>query len=305
MSVPASLLLQQGPMLKTLAKIAWRSLFDSQRPKANPEQWPRIERVLPPPSDSLIAHYCKWCGASEEQYQQTIPPHLFTQFALPSLLPILEQSRYRLHRVINRGCTMRVFADIPRGQALFVTSEVAEVDDDGYRAKLSCRLTIGYQGQAKAVEVELQLLFLLKRRNKNKQTDSRKSVEALEAVHFKDLGQWSASSNDGWQFGLLTGDLNPIHWIEAVAKRSPLKGKVLHGFGSFVRSFELIQSATGKSIERISASFERPVPLPSEVLLLALDADVEDVTGSQQLGEHQYQLTDVAGNALVAGEVSL
>ncbi|RCU50433.1 hypothetical protein DU002_08395 [Corallincola holothuriorum] len=294
-TVPATLLFEQGTMLSTLARIAFRAMRPDSWPAENPPQWPVVERILPPPSQRLVNHYCRWCGADPARYADDLPPHLFTQFALPVTAEQLKLSRYPLHKVINRGCSVKVFHQIPRHVAIIVRSEVIEVNDDGQRASLRFRLTIGSMEQPKAVEAEIETLFLLTKPDKKKKSSV---TDSTAAPNYRSAGQWRAASNDGWQFGLLTGDLNPIHWLTPLAEKSPFKGKVLHGFGSFVRSYEQLQNHHQQAIREMSVRFNRPVPLPSDALTV-------EYIAAPSAAECQFRLTDKEGTALLSGHYCL
>ena len=78
-------------------------------------------------------------------------------------------------------------------------------------------------------------------------------------------GLWHAETDDGLRFALLTGDFNPIHWCGPLARRSVFRGMVLHGFGSFVRSYEVL-TRQGVPFDEIDVRFVKPVPLPCTAL---------------------------------------
>jgi hypothetical protein len=63
----------------------------------------------------------------------------------------------------------------------------------------------------------------------------------------------------------LTGDFNPIHWCAPLARRSVFRGMVLHGFGSFVRSYEVL-AQQGVRFDEIDVRFVKPVALPCTAL---------------------------------------
>jgi acyl dehydratase len=99
-----------------------------------------------------------------------------------------------------------------------------------------------------------------------------KTVQARpQEPHWNTIGTWQADARDGLRFALLTGDFNPIHWCGPLARRSLLRGLVLHGFGSFVRSYELLKQQ-GIAFSEIDVRFVKPVPLPCSMLAVQIAA---------------------------------
>jgi acyl dehydratase len=266
--IPLILALQQAPMLKLLGRIAVSSLLPGRQPEANPAVFEPAAMTIPPPSPQLVASYLAWCGAGA-RYAQTLPPHLCSQWALSAAARIIGQSRYRLAGIINQGVTLRNNGELPRGEPLQVTARLAGLEEKDGRARLSVEFSNGTASRPDAVVGVLHTTFILSRREKP--AASRKGEKAMR---WTTVGTWRASANDGFKFALLTGDFNPIHWIGIAGRLSPFGRKVLHGFGMFARSYEVI--AARHPIAEIDVRFLKPVPLPSGVLRVqqsAADAD--------------------------------
>lgn len=292
MSVPFSLLFEQGRMLRTLGRITAKSLLPIARPAHNPGTIADVEQTVAPPSERLLQHYLAWSGADPKTYQDHLPPHLFTQFALPVCAPQLEQLRYKLSGIINQGCAVKINAPLEKGQSLLIKCALVSVTESNGRARVLQKLEIATPNRPVALEVDIHTTFIIGRREKRAE-QNRSQPEWLP------IDTWQARADDGWQFALLTGDLNPIHWFEPIAKLSPFQGKVLHGFGSFVRSFEILQRDLRQrdqpAISFAEVRFIRPVPLPSRPL---------SVVRSQSTGEgghFHWQLQDEDGNPLMVG----
>ena len=258
METPIKLLLEQGPMLKTLGRIAVKTALPSKDKKAkNPESFPVVSEIIPSPSPELIRNYVRWAGVTDNRYSTTLPPHMFTQFALPICTQQIEMTRYNLGGIINQGCGITIYDAIPMGSDLKIDCEVVSINEENGRARIHQRLAIGPASGKKSLDVDFYTAFIIgKSEKKTKKTE--------EKPEFVALGAWDAKSNDGFEFGVLTGDLNPIHWISPIAKMSPFKGKVLHGFGMFVRTFELIQRERKSDIQSMDIRFISPVKLPSK-----------------------------------------
>jgi acyl dehydratase len=236
-TVPLSLLLEQGPMLNTLARVLLSTAAPQKRPSSNPEHFPLVRRCLPAPSRRLIGHYAAWCGAPRDRYAAILPPHMFTQFALPVWAAQLQMTRYPLLRIINQGCGVSIHQDIAVGAALDVSATVVAIAEKDHRARIHQQLDVKAQNGERALTVDFYTRFILGKRTRQKRSSP-------QTIPLAAVASWDAHPNDGFRFGVLTGDLNPIHWIGCIARRSPFNGKVMHGFGMFARCFEILQNAT-------------------------------------------------------------
>ncbi len=265
-SVPLSLALQQGPMLRAMGRMALQGMRPGRRPTCNPDGFVPATMTIPAPSMKLVRSYLDWSGAGE-RYGTALPPHLFCQWALPASVQVLEQTRYRLASVINQGVTMRVNGELPSGQPLIVTARLASLQEVNNRARVSVEITSGPASQPDAVVGTMHVSFILGHQDKKAGRDADAQPD------WRTLGTWKASGDDGFRFALLTGDFNPIHWVGLAGRLSPFKQKVLHGFGMFVRSIEVL--ARSGAIDEIDVRFLKPVPLPSRLLHVQDAADAQ------------------------------
>ena len=250
-----------GAGLNALRRVAVHSLLPFSRPRHSPGEFEPITKTLAAPKQALVDAYVGWCGDTRQRYEHTLPPHMFAQWSVPLVAEQLLRTRYRLMGMINQGCSMQLLQPIKRGIALEVTAEVVQIDADPYRSVVHHKISTWQQGQL-AMVAGLKTLFL----SKKKRSGKRPPPKPLDHT----AGFWRAQPRDGWQFALLTGEFNPLHWCWPVARLSPFKGTILHGFGTFARSYEVLTNALSP-IESIDVTFTRPVPLPSPPLAVMYD----------------------------------
>lgn len=275
-SVPYGLLLHQGPMLLTGARVLAHTLLNTLTP-AGPAGYggaaaPQagIQRVLAAPPQELVEQYVTWAGASG-CYDGLLPPHMVSQWSLPLVGELLLRMPYRLTSVINQGVSLHVRGPLPRGTPLHVSAAVEQVVETPGRIKVVVAVVTGTAQQQALVEARLHMSFLLPGPRAPKPArDNAPEPDWITA------GLWHADVRDGLRFALLTGDFNPIHWCGPLARRSVFRGMVLHGFGSLVRSYEVL-ARHGTRFDAIDVRFVKPVALPSSALSVQLapqaDAD--------------------------------
>lgn len=282
--VPYRLLRHQLPMLLTGARVVGHTLLNAIAPASRPPasgdgaaagdataaggdggarlaggRIASVARVIDAPAADLVAQYIAWSGATGG-YEGELPPHMVSQWSLPLVGELLLRMPYKLTSVINQGVGLRVNGQLPRDTPLHVSATVEQIERTPGRIKVVVAVITGTAQQPSVVEARLHMSFLLPGPRPAKAAQARPDEPQWHTV-----GIWHADARDGLRFALLTGDFNPIHWCAPLARRSVFRSLVLHGFGSFVRSYEILRQQ-GISFGEIDVRFVKPVPLPCPAL---------------------------------------
>jgi acyl dehydratase len=272
--VPYGLLRHQGEMLRMGGRILMHTALRRNRGGGEAADSAPIIRAIHPPPDALVRRYvdwaCAWSGAAS-RYDAELPPHMLSQWSLPLVGELLLRLPYRLTAVINQGASLQVHGPLPRDALLIVGASIEQVEQTAGRTRVTVAITTGTEQQPRLVEAKLHMSFL--------QPGPRATKAAQERPPeppWRTAGLWQADADDGLRFALMTGDFNPIHWCGPLARRSVFGGKVLHGFGSLVRSYEALEP---DSFREIDVRFVRPVPLPSAMLSVQVAQDNADADG--------------------------
>lgn len=114
--------------------------------------------------------------------------------------------------------------------------------------------------------VECKSGYLAKRKSKKKGKKKRQDkivespiVEHSETIYF--------SKKLGWEYGKISGDINPIHTSNLFAKMVGFKRKIIQGWYSVSKAIEIVESLTKKEAKFIQVHFQNPILLPSNALL--------------------------------------
>jgi acyl dehydratase len=259
--VPYGLLLHQGEMLRMGGRILMHTALRRNRGGGEGVGSAPIIRAIHPPPQALVRRYvdwaCAWSGAAS-RYDAELPPHMVSQWSLPLVGELLLRLPYRLTAVINQGASLHVHGPLPRDTLLIVAATLEQIEQTAGRTRVVVAITTGTEQRPKLVEARLHMSFLQPGPRAPKAAQERPSEP-----QWRTAGLWQADADDGLRFALLTGDFNPIHWCGPLARRSVFGGKVLHGFGSLVRSYEALEPG---SFREIDVRFVRPVPLPCSML---------------------------------------
>ena len=269
-NVSPRFILAHKSTLQGLGKIALRSVGLSKSPSKDWQQVAPVQLRIKAPDNALVDQYVAWSGAPAERYRNSIPPHMVSQWGLAPVTDLLLQTEFPLAKVINQGVTLNVLGEIPRGQDLVINAKILSVHEDYSVARIAVQVNTGTQQQPLLVETTLHMAFILPNFVKSKKSSPQSTTT------WQTVGTWRATGHDGLKFALLTGDFNPIHWVALAGRFSAFGGKVLHGFGMLVRTFEQLP----QPIKSMDVRFLRPVLLPSSGLQVQV---AEGAATGQQL----------------------
>jgi hypothetical protein len=273
-------LLSQRKVVAALAGVAADGLrrgFTRSSPSLPGLPGPELCAEVAPPSQRLIRDYLRHVGGDARAYSGSIPATLFPHWCMPLAARSSHGLPYRMLQALNGGCRLTLHAPLADGQPLTVRARLLGVKDDGRRAVLHQRVVTGQGGCEAALEAELFVIVpSALEGGARAPSDRQRPDRARVAANARELSRFRLSSSAGLGFALLTGDLNPVHWLRPYARALGFDGTILHGFATLARVVEALQAALfdGRSdrLKVIDVRFTRPLCLPAEVgLYLAGD----------------------------------
>ena len=158
---------------------------------------------------------------------------------------------------------MIVNHDLPQGEELNVDLEIFKVQNMSSKYRLAQRVTTGSKSTPNALVAEIYAVILknpksiLKKAQKPKTYDT----ENLTLVKTKHIAKRDAQS-----YAYLSGDVNPIHLSQRIAKLMGLKGSIMHGAGLFAIIYETFKNL-GIKVTEIDIRFLSPVYLNSTICI--------------------------------------
>lgn len=276
---------------KTRGLSAHRHLFQQARgisallgfvlggPGPGPKQLPgrRISTTLDPPSADLIRDFLRFSGGDPASYRGFVPPHLFPQWSLPSMLEVARELPYPPVKVINAGFRLQLRHAIPVGQRLTVTAQLLSVEETERRADITILVETAAVGEETALRAELLVMVPFKRKPNDAAQPRVHREPPRVPLDARQLSSKRLRRDAGLEFAELTGDFNPIHWVPAYARAMRFPSVVLHGFGTSALMFDAVASSllSGRfrRIHELEVRFEKPVVLPGRVAVFLTDRD--------------------------------
>ncbi|MFO0634839.1 MAG: MaoC/PaaZ C-terminal domain-containing protein [Nannocystaceae bacterium] len=278
MAVANKHVLQQGPVLATLAHAAWtamRQQLDARLGHSAPSTMPplpspEVAEILPPRAADLVRDYIRNTGGDPSAYRGTVPAHMFPQWGFPLSARTLEGIPYPLVRVLNGGCRLQMNAPLPADAPLHVRARLEDIDDNGRRAVLHQRVITGTEEHPEAVIADLFAIVPLAKKdggNGAPREEKKPVVRVPEGA--EELARWKLAPGAGLDFAKLTGDFNPVHWIRPYARAAGFRSTILHGFATLARTIEGLQrtmfAGSVHALAEIDVKFTKPLVLPAKV----------------------------------------
>ncbi|ANQ47958.1 protein dehydratase [Flammeovirga sp. MY04] len=280
---------EQRKMIGMITRIFFKTIFPFLE-SSNKKDIPVLEKTLKQPTDKLIEAYSLWSGTDVSKYSDSVPPHMFSQFALHLGMSLLCMVPYKISKIINQGVNLKVYGKLSRDKTLFAKTEIIGITEDNGRARVKQKLYVGHQKEETIIEVTLFSAFII---GKKKKTTTFDRTE----IEMTTVGEWSVLEEAGYEFAQLTGDFNPIHWVDFIAQKTPFKKKILHGLGQLAKTFESVEKEKGP-IKEIELKFIKPVVLPNNKVEVSIS------TNYIEKDINKLVLSDTNGKNLSVGHIS-
>jgi hypothetical protein len=254
-------------MLATIGRVARDALLRRVRPRpGGPPQAPGPEvatRFSAPPA-VLVRDYLRHVGGDPSAYRNVVPPHLFPQWGLAAAGMALGRVNVPVERVLNAGCRLEVIHPLPAGCELAVRARLDRFEQDERRAIIEVRIVTGTDALPDCLVATVVGVVPTGRG-----PAGRRKEPVRIASDAREIGFWRLARGAGLDFALLTGDLNPLHWLAPYARALGHRGPVLHGFATMARAWEgVVRARLAGAAERLTAMdvrFTRPLALPARV----------------------------------------
>ncbi|MDJ0761423.1 MAG: MaoC family dehydratase [Myxococcota bacterium] len=270
MKASPKFLLQQGPVLKSLLKTITLSmpLGPINAALKNGASVRAIRKeTLPPRQLDLVQAYIKTVGGDPSWYKGILPPHMFPQWGFPIMATTLHSLPYKLMRILNGGCRFEVLQPLPLNEPLLLKARLESVKDDGKKAILTQRLETGTPEHPKCLVSHVTAIVPLSNGEPGEKREKKERPRV--PIDAREIAQMNLDTKCGIEFGYVTGDVNPVHWLAPYARMSGFKNTILHGFSGMARTVECLNrslwSGSVSNLKTFEMRFVRPLVLPATI----------------------------------------
>ncbi|MEM7181471.1 MAG: MaoC/PaaZ C-terminal domain-containing protein [Spirochaetota bacterium] len=270
MAVSLQNIFYQKDVIQSLGTIAFNGLLHRDK-KSFPEvhtQGAYKTRTIQPLNERLVAEYISHVGGKKGNYKNTIPFHFFPHWLVPVLSDTMAEIPFSMLKIINGGCSVKINQPLHFGEKLLVKARLENIDVGDTRVIIKQKAITETNTKPNALVVEQTTIIPLAKNGNKKSTKKKDSDDKTIPVAVTEIGSFYAVANAGWEFALLTGDVNPLHWLQPYANASGFKRPILHGYSSFARTMEQLNrnlfSGDTSTLQAVEVKFVAPFYLPGE-----------------------------------------
>jgi len=265
-----SLLRHQKPMLLTVGKILLKSLSLS-KPKLS-EKTLKLEVLDTKLEKEIVDGYHNWLNENKK-YHGLIAPHLFPLWTYPDLFRMGQKLKLPLHKVLNQGVKLTINKPLRIEETLNSEIDIYHLKNLPQKFRINQKIKMGPDLENPSLIAEIHAVIL---KNPTSFLKNKSSNDVIDTSAFTLLDSLFISSNDAKNYAILSGDINPIHLSNAIAKLMGLKSRIMHGFGLYAKIFEKIESHQ-LQIYELDLKFLKPVYLDSNLKIYMKNIDEKKI----------------------------
>lgn len=192
-------------------------------------------------------------------------------------------------RLVHSQQDMRFFRPIIPGDTINSTAKIAAIEEQPGGESLAVDLHCWNQTGETVQRITFTAFIRDQGRRPRKRTAADDPPEPLHRV------SQTIDTDQTFRYAKASGDRNPIHVDENVAKLAGLPGIIVHGLCTLAfASKAIIDSVCDKDprrLKRLSAGFARPV-LPGQTITTAIWPDTKS-------GSYRYETVNPKGRAVI------
>jgi hypothetical protein len=274
-------ILDQIDVLRAIGHAAIKGLTNNSSKDVNIEEllkreFPEYQEVVPPRSNKLIDDYLKFLRANVSAYKNEVPFHFFPQWSFSVVERALSDLPFNFIQVMNAGYKAEINSSIPRNEKIYVKAQLQKIELKNNILYFTTRIVSETQNAPEALVAYLTALLKLPKKDKVSSNDKKAKSYLEYTVPFeaKEIARFNFPSNTGLNYSILSGDINPVHWLEPYAQMMGFKRIILHGFASSAFCIEAINNnlfaGNVHRIKEVEIKFTKPLLLPAKPKLYYL-----------------------------------
>lgn len=274
-------ILEQVDVLKAIGHAAIQGLTQKNTNQVRIEEllekkFPEYQEVVQPRSNQLIDDYLKFLKANVNAYKNEVPFHFFPQWAFPILERALSDLPFNFIQIMNAGYRAEINAPISRNEKIYVKAQIQKIEVKNNILYITTKVISETQTAPEALIAFLTALLRLPKKD-NASSNGKKSKSLQEFTvpyEAKEIARFNFPANTGLNYSILSGDINPVHWLDPYAQMMGFKRVILHGFASSAFCIEAINNnlfaGNIHKLKEVDIKFTKPLLLPAKPKLYYL-----------------------------------
>lgn len=202
---------------------------------------------------------------------------VFLQGMLEQLIEVAEEMRLDLLRVVHAGQTMRWKDTVRIGDEIYTTVKIVNMEELGPHEILDLLIQCNREDKL-VVEMDYRIIV----RGKEKDKTAKHNKEKSELQRRKTLTKQNriVAVDQGLRYADASGDHNPIHVSDEIARSVGLPSAILHGLCTMAMASQAIVDGLLEGnptrLKSMGVRFSRPVLMNQTITTEVYEGEVND-----------------------------
>lgn len=270
----------------------------------------QVSGRVPMVNHALLKDFMRVTKAEPSHFRQLdgsviLPPTFYVTWAMGALADAVVKLDlpYNYSRVLHSASEVRFTRPFLIDEVGYFTTQVTEIDDNEFRAKIRVEGIIT-ERDSRGAEIFRNSMELHVPKPVKREKGSKRPEAPIIDASMRPLAELKMSKRLGTDYALVSGDFNPVHWAAPAARAMGFRSTFVQGYATKAMAAHTIikQLLRGKATDLTSlrVEFRRPILLPARVSVFVGEPHDQD-------GEHVRALAigkSLEGEAYVTGRFS-
>ena len=283
---------KQGQNLTVLRKVAGSALYYSVAGNsASLDNIKNLDELLAAEyelklsrrSQTLVNAWWRWLSFSGEFEEKPgeLPTIMFSQWTFRTLLEVAKNFPFPVSSMLNQASRVQCNHVIPADAPLIVKAQMTKLEDQARKLRCEMRMTSGTEEYPNAIEATIVTVVPKPKSKWTEGGGAKKKRDPAEVdANARLLRTVKLEGRTGVDFGMISGDFNPIHTSSIYAKLAGFKTNFIQGFGAqAVIMSVLVNTLCGGDQEKLKVCetrFISPVYFPTKACVYVEESDAEE-----------------------------
>ncbi len=216
-------------------------------------------------------------GFDAELDSPPLYPVVFLPGILSQLVDDAEEMNLDILRVVHAEHKMSWSTVLHPGDSIYTTAKIINMEQRGVNGILDLEIHCKQEDNI-VVEMKYRLLARGKKTAKDEQTG--KSVQVVERGKLLVKKESVVTGDQGVRYAEASGDHNPIHKSDEIARSAGLPRAILHGLCTMALASQVLVDelldGDPRRLKSMEVRFSRPVLLDQSIVTEVYDAGIKD-----------------------------
>ena len=218
---------------------------------------------------------------STDPHVELVPPPLYPVVFLPGILSQLvddaEEMNFDILRVVHAEHKMSWRAILHPGDSIHTTARIINMEQRGVNDILDLQI---HCKQEENIVVEMKYRLLVRGKKTTRDDKTGEGAQVVERGKVLVKKMTVVTGDQGVRYAKASGDHNPIHTSDEIARSVGLPSAILHGLCTMALASQVLVDelldGDPRRLKSMEVRFSRPVLLDQSIATEVYDAGIKD-----------------------------